>query len=657
MSGPTRSNPYILYPKDRRRAYKMWERHRLGALRKEDLKDPYERLLLDDWIRCDRLGVDAEMRKARVLSEEEIQRVKQGKAFLLDKARMVLDRVRDLLTGVPGILIFTDENGTILHVTGDQYVKEKAAESSNLVEGGLWGEVAAGTNGIGTAIARKGPVHVYSTEHFCEAWHQWTCAGAPVLDPFGNKVLGVVDFTTFEKDFRMEAVALSQSLAENIAGELLVQIKLERLQLIHQFEIYSARYPADAVLVYDRLGQLVRATQGFQEEGMDAFHGNLTTFTTLPKEVRQVFAPSSDAPFGTVVVMAKPRSAVFSMPPDATLAQIAVYGDFVTSDAEVKRILRRIEKIIPTELNVLLIGETGTGKELIASYIHSRSKRRDGPFVAVNCGALSKELFESRLFGYVRGGFTGADPRGRKGLFEAASGGTLFLDEIGELPLDIQAALLRVLETGAFRRIGSDRERTANCRIIAATNRSLLECVQEGTFRSDLYYRLSVVRAEIPPLRDRPSDIPVLIEHTMKSFCRRHGIPEKRVGPEALGVLTEYRWPGNARELRNVVEAAVVCADEVITPADLPPEVLKAVMEQSSRPAGDLLAAPDQAVSSELSVREHERRLILMALRKYKKISLAARALGMSRSTLYRRFEELGIDRDAVRAKRGPDGD
>ncbi|GAB4267852.1 MAG: sigma-54-dependent Fis family transcriptional regulator [Deferrisomatales bacterium] len=658
MTPPKKKNPYIFYPKDRRRTNVLWERFNVATLDRRRLEDPYERMLVEDWRRCKSLGVNPELQAADVLPEDDLQRTMEEKSFLLDKARMALDRVRDVLEGVPGILIFTDERGTILYVTGDPKVRVKAADLSNLTEGGQWSEQRAGTNGIGTAIAKRMPVHVYSSEHFCEGWHKWTCAGAPVLDPFRNDVLGVVDFTTFESDFRLEALALSQSLASNIAGELRVQIELERLQIIHHYSIYSARYPGDGVVAYDRLGRLVRASPGVDLERYGVLPGDLAVLDQPPKEVRQVFVPGTREAIGTLLVVERPRKVSLSLPSGRPASpDVESFGDFVTASEPVKRVLHRIQKIIPTDLNILLIGETGTGKELIASFIHSRSPRRDGPFVAVNCGAINKELFESKFFGYERGGFTGADPRGRRGLFEAADGGTLFLDEIGEMPPDIQAGLLRVLETGRFRRIGSEREHTTNCRIIAATNRPLLRAVEEGTFRSDLYYRLSVVKAVIPPLRDRPEDVPILIDHTMRRFCERHGMPPKTFTAEAMAVLTAHRWPGNVRELRNVVESALVCAEEAVTPEDLPAEILSATAERDTGPAPEAPAPRPEGTppgAAGLSVRENERRLILTALRKYKKVSLAARALGMSRSTLYRRLEEHGIDhREVVAGRNG----
>jgi DNA-binding NtrC family response regulator len=224
----------------------------------------------------------------------------------------------------------------------------------------------------------------------------------------------------------------------------------------------------------------------------------------------------------------------------------------------------------------------------------------------------------------------------------------LFLDEIGELPLDMQSGLLRVLETGTYRRIGSDRERSSNCRVVAATNRPLLERVEQGTFRPDLYYRLSVAKATIPPLRVRREDVSLLIEHMLETFCAKHGFPKKAFTPEAMQVLLEYDWPGNGRQLRNVVETTLVCSGDPIALEDLPIELLKAQTDAQPQLATETRVNCEStgavALGSDLSIRQHERRLILSALKKYKKISLVARSLGISRSTLYRRLDEFGID-------------
>jgi formate hydrogenlyase transcriptional activator len=238
-----------------------------------------------------------------------------------------------------------------------------------------------------------------------------------------------------------------------------------------------------------------------------------------------------------------------------------------------RSVLSNVAKVAPTEATVLITGETGTGKELIAREIHRRSRRAGGPLIAVHSAALPSGLIASELFGHERGAFTGAMQR-RIGRFELATRGTIFLDEVGELPPEMQVALLRVLQERTFERVGGTQTLRTEARVIAATNRDLLKMVGEGTFREDLYYRLSVFPLHIPPLRERREDIPVLIEHFTKAFARRLDKPIDRISKATMARLTEYRWPGNVRELENVVERAVILArgaELVVGPGICPP--------------------------------------------------------------------------------------
>jgi len=239
----------------------------------------------------------------------------------------------------------------------------------------------------------------------------------------------------------------------------------------------------------------------------------------------------------------------------------------------VHEILERIHLIAPVNSTVLLTGESGTGKELVARAIHRLSPRRGKPFIAVNCAALPESLLESELFGHEKGAFTGATSL-RRGMFELADGGTLFLDEIAEMPLPTQTRLLRVLESRRFMRVGGDREIEVNVRVVAATNRNLREAVSEGEFRRDLYYRLNVLHIELPPLRERREDIPILVRRFVAEFSEAHDREFRGITPEAMDILLSYQWPGNVRELRNLIESMVVLAPgSVIRPEDIPAEI------------------------------------------------------------------------------------
>ncbi len=247
--------------------------------------------------------------------------------------------------------------------------------------------------------------------------------------------------------------------------------------------------------------------------------------------------------------------------------------DLVGRAPEMQKIFRRVSKLAATDATVLITGESGTGKELTARALHTLSRRSSGPFIAVNCAAIPEGLIESEFFGADKGAYTGAD-RNRIGRFEAAAGGTLFLDEIGELPLAIQPKLLRVLQEGTYTRIGGVREQRTDVRLVAATNRNLQEEVAANRFREDLFYRLNVVPIELPPLRERREDIPILVQHFLELHSRRHGIQVVKPQPRLLKALVDFVWPGNARELANVVERLILLSDEgVLSFDDLPPEL------------------------------------------------------------------------------------
>ncbi len=292
----------------------------------------------------------------------------------------------------------------------------------------------------------------------------------------------------------------------------------------------------------------------------------------------------------------------------------------------VKSVYDLIEKAAGTNITVIISGETGTGKELAAKAIHYNSKRKDGPFVAVNVPAIPSELIESELFGHEKGSFTGATYR-RSGRFEDADGGTLFLDEIGEMELNLQTKLLRVLQEKEIVRIGSNKPIKTDCRIIAATNRNLKEEVKKGKFREDLYFRLLGLPVELPPLRDRGNDILILASHFIESFCRENNLPQKKLSPQVQKKLMNYSYPGNVRELKSVVELAVTLSgNDEIEADDL-------ILDQDSiSGAGE---------KEELTMREHEMRIIRETLRKYNNdIPLAAARLDIGVSTIYRLLKQ-----------------
>jgi DNA-binding NtrC family response regulator len=358
--------------------------------------------------------------------------------------------------------------------------------------------------------------------------------------------------------------------------------------------------------------------------GLDDSESHVVSVSVAPFP-RHLFS-ACDTGVKSIVVMRpaeEDRDTAFGAP-------TAVSG-IVARSAAMLRIISLIDNLSHSDATVLITGESGTGKEVVARALHDRSPRRSAPFVAVNCGALPADLLESEMFGHVRGAFTGA-VRDRLGRFDAAAGGTLFLDEVGDLPLALQVKLLRVLQDGAFERVGESTSRTSRARTIAATNVELRSAVAGGRFRDDLYYRLRVVPIEIPALRDRREDVEPLARALLARVAARQG-RSLRLSPDAMRVLLDHDWPGNARELENALEYAVaVCRGQTILPEDLPAfgaRPVPASPRAAAEPPRDRVEAAQLRAALDAT---HWRR------------SDAARSLGISRSTLWRKMREAGLE-------------
>jgi len=315
------------------------------------------------------------------------------------------------------------------------------------------------------------------------------------------------------------------------------------------------------------------------------------------------------------------------------------FGEIVGHSRAILEVMATTEKVSGTDSSILIYGESGTGKELVARAIHRQSRRHNGPFVRVNCGSLPHELVESELFGHEKGAFTGA-VRQKKGKFELAAGGTIFLDEVGDLPLDTQVNLLRVLQEKEFDRVGGERTLMADVRVVAATNKVLKEMVDEGSFREDLYYRLDVIPIRLPPLRDRREDIPLLVDHFLTKKCREINLPLRRLTPEAIEVMCNYPWPGNVRELENIVERTVVLVDSVeVGPNDVPlsHEGMRTSTASPSADSDGPFPLNDQLESL-------EKELIAQAMEEAGGVKTrAAELLGIKTSALYYKLDKYGV--------------
>ncbi len=330
----------------------------------------------------------------------------------------------------------------------------------------------------------------------------------------------------------------------------------------------------------------------------------------------------------------------------AEVVEAKAFGDLVGQSGALRQIISQIDLVAPTDASVLILGETGTGKELVAHEIHCRSRRKEKALVRVNCASIPKDLYESEFFGHAKGAFTGA-VKDRAGRFEAAEGGTLFLDEVGEIPLELQGKLLRALQEKRYERVGEDRTRFADVRIVAATNRNLKGEVAAGRFREDLYYRLNVFPVQVAPLRERREDIPLLAQHFIKLSAKELGCPKPRLTRAGMIQLQGYEWPGNIREMRNVIERAVILAGGGVLEFDLPAGG-PAAPATAPRPAvGEPVAGREFFTESEIRRREQENLLAVLKKSgwKIKGVDGAAELLGVKPTTLLSRIKKLGLAR------------
>ncbi len=559
------------------------------------------------------------------------------------------------------VLTIFDADGMMLSAMGDPWVRG-AMDEINFSPGALWAEHVVGTNGPGTALASRAPVHILGAEHFCRAWHPWQCAAVPLSDPLTGRLLGAIDVSGPYREAHPHTLDLVRALGLAVEQTLLAEGLERRLALLELFADEHARRPGDELAVIDASGLVVRASpgaalalregqvlapfaNGLPDEATLAEHGARVALPLLrgaatlgwllvlgalrPPRSRAAAGerPAAESPVAEVLPLRAPR-------PNGTRYQL---GDLVGRSPALLAARRLAEIAAGNTLPVLLLGESGVGKEVLAQSIHAASRRHKGPFVAVNCGALPRELVESELFGYAPGSFTGARRDGGLGRFEAADGGTLFLDEIGELPVTAQSSLLRALQEGEIARVGSTVPRRVDVRVIAATQRRPSDAVRDGTLRSDLYYRLAVLPCELPPLRARREDIPLLVDRFLDRAAAELGRPRPAIDFDVWPLLAAHDWPGNVRELENLVRRLVATTPGRIGRADLPAELDGG----PGTAAGDGgIAAADDALAAGRADRDR----LLAALAAARTLGDAARSLGIGRSTLYRWMARYGIE-------------
>lgn len=637
---------------------KAWEHFVSGSTLD---RSPVREVVIKSWQRCRHSKVNLAVDVAPQLDSDILGSLRRKNRELLQAAAPTLSEAADVLAGTNSLMLITDPKGIVLDSVGDRKAVHAGMDIA-LSQGGQWQEGNAGTNGIGTALAIGQAVMVHASEHYCEGIKGWSCAGAPIHDPVDGSIIGILDISAKKQESSTQMLALAVVAASQIEQALMRQTEAQQLRLMEMGLEHSQRHSGDGLIAIDAKGRIAymsRLAQRMLGERIDSALPELKRgmrlldssgrpmrelVPDLPRDWLRPLLADGDVTGHLLVIparsVARPVPATRAVADEADPAR-SQFDSIVGVSDGIRHTIAQAKQIAALNVPVLIEGETGVGKELFARAIHGQSAVARGPFVPFNCGAVSREMLASELFGYAKGAFTGANTEGRIGRFEQADGGTLCLDEIGELQLELQPYLLRVLEEGVIYRVGDNVPRRVNVRILAMTNRDLRAEVAAGRFRLDLYHRLSVTAIEVPPLRQRTGDLECLIDYFNPRVADRHDREPVRFTAEAMARLKAYSWPGNVRELRNVVERGILFAQDGIADlACLPREI--AFGEQAvelpipvypNDPASQDAGGPEQAA-------------INRAMRVAGgNLSAAAAILGISRSTLYRKMNHYGLKR------------
>ena len=611
------------------------------------------RTVAASWERCRAQDVRIQSNKAPLAQEAELFRHKAECAALVSAARPVFSRSSPLLGDADAMLILTDTTGLILDTQGDERVIENGREI-HLEHGGRWQEGDIGTNAIGTAVAMQRPVQIHGPEHFCSEIQKWTCAASPVRHPSDHEVLGVVDISGPAEKFIPQSLALAVSISHHIEDNLARAVAHDREWLLQSSIQKLARWSSEELIVVDRRGAILHASDNAVRALKSALPDLVddraipmlrsVPATQWPRKLAHVLPSASvelisdDAThMGAIIVLrsmrrqplvergrpelVRPRSGPTAVADARVAAKPRQAPTMIVEDPKVGLLAQRVELAAARQMPILVLGETGTGKEQMARHAHAASGR-SGRFVPVNCAALTESLAEAELFGYADGAFTGARRGGAAGFAQEADGGTLFLDEIGDMPIALQAVLLRFLDDWMVRPVGGAAAKV-DVFLVSATNMTLDKAIAEGRFRSDLLYRLNTVEIALPRLAER-ADFSAIARRLLAGID-----PARTITEGALRLLARRRWPGNIRELRNVLTRYTLNAPgdtidaAMVGDAELPCAMRCEVTPAPTAAAGTLQESGDARVRA-----THEET--------GGNVSETARRLGISRNTVYR---------------------
>jgi len=619
--------------------------------------------------------------------------------FLYQHAAPIMETLYHQIANTQSMVLLTARSGMVLHSLGDADFLEKASQVA-LAPGVDWSEKSKGTNAIGTALAEERPVVVHGNQHFLQANRFLTCSCTPIFDPYG-KVIGALDVTGDHRSYHQHTMALARMSAQMIENHMFAAVFPKEVIVRFHSRAEFLGTLMEGLVVLTSEGRFVTANRSAQFQlglsinalGAHTFsslfgvsmpqfldrvrsagsapvtlclHNGVTVCCVSEQKSRRSFdvldfgaAPSaSETQAKTAETTAAQQAAKQTAERKESLSSLR-YLD--TGDAQISAVIQKLYKIRGRDIPVMILGETGTGKDLLAQAIHNDSPRARNNFVSVNCASIPETLIESELFGYEEGAFTGAKRKGSVGKVLFANGGTLFLDEIGDMPKHLQARLLRVLQERKVSPLGAGKEVEVDVAVICATNKNLKEMIARGDFREDLYYRLNGLVVRLPALRER-QDLEVVTHKILASVC--HSATPIGISKEVMAVFHQFPWPGNFRQLFNLLRTAVVMAadekeiqlhhlpDDFLDEVQMADKVLpQSFVSQISIPASaadaikDLAREPAPARTEPTSLENVALEAMAQALRSTGgNVSVAAKMLGVSRNTIYRKKAQLPTD-------------
>ncbi|MEY7999894.1 sigma-54-dependent Fis family transcriptional regulator [Clostridium sp. Mt-5] len=621
--------------------------------------------ILNSWIRCKSYGVGENSNKANILSKSEFDAILEEKKEFIRICLPVMLNLYEILKDTDYSIILTDENAVILKILGNERIMV-ANKNLDFLEGRRWREEDVGTNAIGTCIYLDKPVWTLGAEHYCKEQHKWTCSAAPIHNSRG-KIIGCIDLSGSLGTFHSHTLGIVAEASNTIQEQFAINehrkwtevafnsIKEGMLVLDNEFKVKyfnekicnilgtckNEIYKLDMKVL---LKDIVKDMYELNDSGKIAYREISLYIKNKRIDCNISITPVSMSGnyIGFVIVVQKADIMHVVVNKIAGFSSRYDFDNILTNNLRMMDIIEDAKRIAQNECAVLITGESGTGKELFAHSIHNGSKRCSGPFVAINCAALPKDLVESELFGYEKGAFTGASKEGHPGKFELANGGTIFLDEIGELPLEIQSKLLRVLDNHTISRIGGKYERNLDVRIVTATNRDLIKEVNARNFRSDLYFRLNVFNIRLIPLRERKEDIEMFVEFFLNRLSKKNQMKIEHIDKSFIDIVINYNWPGNVRELENVVQRAYYLSkDEVITDSLIPEYIRESVEDIEDC----TISLENDSKNKIKTVDQVERELIIKALEQCNgNVVNASKLIKMGKSTLYRKIKKYNLE-------------